>query len=70
VTLLVDARGQPLGGRDGDHRVDRDDFEIFSACMTGPEYGVIPECSCADLDGDGDSDLADFALFQRALAGP
>jgi len=63
--------GPPVPGDcDGDHRVDFDDFEIFSACMAGPEYGVAPECSCADPDGDGDADLADFALFQRAFTGP
>jgi len=63
--------GPPVPGDcDGDHRVDFDDFEIFGACMAGPEFGVIPECSCADLDGDGDADLADFALFQRAFDGP
>jgi hypothetical protein len=49
----------------GDGVVDLDDFEIIAPCLTGPDISIAVGCDCADLDGDGDSDLADFAAFQR-----
>jgi parallel beta-helix repeat protein len=40
--------------------VDLDDFAQFAACWSGPPGGT---CLCADLDGNGGIDLADFAEF-------
>ncbi len=54
-----------LGGCEGDGRLDLADFPVFLACATGPEQPLMdPQCQCADLDGDGDSDLFDLGLFQ------
>ncbi len=51
----------------GDRVVDLDDFELIAPCLTGPGIIITVDCDCADLDGDDDSDLADFAVFQRTL---
>lgn len=58
------------GDCDGDGFVDLDDFGVFAGCMAGPMASVSPECRCADLDDDGDAELADFAELQRVFAGP
>jgi hypothetical protein len=39
--------------------------------MVGPGEGPLPPvCRCADLDGDGDADMLDFAEFQADFSGP
>lgn len=41
---------------------------IIRPSMVGPDEGPLPPvCQCADLDGDGDADLADFAEYQTAF---
>jgi hypothetical protein len=45
------------------------DCDVFSACMSGPEVDMEAGCECADMDGDVDVDLADFAAFQPVFAG-
>lgn len=45
------------------------DHVRFVTCMTGPSAGPLSDCSCHDTDGDGDVDLADFALFQVNFSG-
>ncbi|MDM8005967.1 MAG: hypothetical protein QUV05_07455 [Phycisphaerae bacterium] len=67
---------------DQDGTVDRDDYDVFEACATGPavayDVGQLPP-SCGvlkygnglmapDLDLDGDVDQSDFAVFQRCLS--
>jgi choice-of-anchor C domain-containing protein len=42
----------------------------FSQCINGPGAGTGEFCTCADLDGDHDVDLQDFAAFQVNFAGP
>jgi hypothetical protein len=53
----IDASGGAVGSAD---------YVEFEACL-----GVYPletqECTCADLDQDGDVDLHDFALFTRVF---
>ncbi len=50
------------------------DFAVLADCMSGPDVGTQPpgcdplNFAKADLDGDGDIDLADFAQFQRLFA--
>ncbi len=48
-----------------DGTIDLADYAIMETCLAGPEIEVDVGCHCADLDGDTDSDLADFAEFQR-----
>ena len=38
----------------------------LTGCLTGPGNAVSPECSCADIDNDGDVDLQDFRELQLA----
>jgi len=41
------------------------DLDQFAACLDGPGLVVSSSCECLfDRDGDGDVDLADFAVFQ------
>lgn len=49
--------------QDGDSVVGVDDVDDFIADLLGPHVNV--GCSPADLDGDKDCDLRDFARFQR-----
>lgn len=40
------------------------DVETFTLCRVGPDAGPLsPVCRCADLDEDGDADLAQFARY-------
>jgi len=43
------------------------EVETFALCMEGPDESLPFICQCADLDGDGDADLADFAELQSAI---
>ena len=53
---------------DADEDVDLADYAFISDCMTGPDAEAIdPGCEDADLDWDGDVDLADVLGFQRAF---
>lgn len=45
------------------------DVDSHSSCMSGPAVGAAGGCECADFEGDGDADLADFLLFQRGFTG-
>lgn len=55
---------------DDDGDVDRDDYELFFQCVTGPGGGpVSPECQCADFDEDDDVDLVNFGSFQASFTG-
>lgn len=49
-----------------DGLINADDYEIFAACMLGPNLGIdASPCSCFDVDGDGDITLSDFAVLQK-----
>jgi hypothetical protein len=52
-----------------DCAIDLADLDVFTTCLAGPGAGFAPTCPAdtdADLDNDGDSDLADYAQFQQA----
>jgi hypothetical protein len=56
----------PPGDLDGDCTADGHDAAFFADCMTGPAQPADAPCLPADLDGDEDVDLADFAIHQRS----
>lgn len=63
VKLVLE--GYALGDSDGDGDVDLDDYEVAAGCLPGPDGGPIPvSCEAFDVDDDGDSDLADWAMLQ------
>ncbi|MBU0616873.1 MAG: thrombospondin type 3 repeat-containing protein [Planctomycetes bacterium] len=72
----VDQFGRALGTIDIDCDVDADDFALFERCMAGPDITTPPpECELehfdrADLDDDGDVDLADLDVFTLNFTGP
>lgn len=53
-----------------DGYIDGDDYAHLHPAITGPDtIQGDPQYQDADLDGDEDIDLADFALFQRCYRG-
>ncbi len=65
----------PPGDINGDGLVDWGDFLALTVCLAGPEVYTAPPgvdpllFARADLDGDGDADTTDFALFQTLYLG-
>jgi len=54
---------------DQDCDVDRSDFNIFTACLSGSSVPWGSGCDGSDLDEDGDVDQLDFGMFQRCYSG-
>lgn len=53
---------------DGD--VDLWDYELFNACLTGPNgEAPVGDCRCFDLDASDTVDVADFCIIQRTYTG-
>ena len=65
--------GRPEFDEEGDHDVDALDWFFLEsdANFTGPGAFFTPDHpgAVADFDQDGDFDLADFAVYQRAMTG-
>jgi hypothetical protein len=62
----IDVTFRPLGGLadlNHDCRVNLFDYQIWHDCRTAPGQNHAGECQTSDLEGDGDVDLADFAIF-------
>ena len=57
----------PCGDCNGDGIVNADDAAAFFQCLTGPG-APLDNCRCADVTGDADVDLTDFADFQSTVA--
>ncbi len=43
-------------------------YEVMVECAAGPGAEVSLDCSCADLDSDGDVDLRDLFSYQQLVA--
>ena len=54
---------------DGD--VDLSDYDLFTACLTGPG-GEAPagNCRCFDVNASDTVDIADFYIIQHTYTGP
>jgi hypothetical protein len=55
------------GDLDHNSTVDSSDAMIFGDCLTGPGVATLEGCEPADIDADGDVDLADFAMVASFL---
>ncbi|MCB9850640.1 MAG: hypothetical protein H6817_08035, partial [Phycisphaerales bacterium] len=64
------AGGLASGDTNADGVVDVNDFVNANACFNGPDSSLAIGCECFDYDNDGDSDLEDFAHFQRSFHTP
>ena len=58
------------GDGNSDQMIDLFDFELFQACVTGPNGGLLPDCHFFDFDLDLDVDLIDFYWFELAFDQP
>jgi uncharacterized protein (DUF1800 family) len=56
------------GDIDLDGDVDAGDWPLLSSCYGGPDVLVTGNCEFADLEHDGDIDLADLQAFQLAYS--
>jgi hypothetical protein len=56
-----------LGDLNRDGVVDHVDHAVFFNCITGPGGDMQSGCEGTDLDGDLDTDMADFARFTMAF---
>lgn len=56
---------------DSDGDVDRTDFDLFHACLSGPDTAHDDSAICvlADTDQDGDVDQTDFGVLQLCYSG-
>lgn len=55
--------GPKPGDCNGDSVVDDLDLPGMLECILGPDNGLGVGCECADIDADGDVDMADLASF-------
>jgi hypothetical protein len=55
----------PTGDCNGDGTVGPMDFAQLTICLSGPDLPPVGGCTCTNVDGDTDTDLADYAQMQR-----
>jgi hypothetical protein len=67
--LNVERSIHRFGDCNGNGHLDSSDFASLRGCMAGPASNVPAECDCADINLDGDVDLADFGNFQIEFGG-
>ena len=64
---------EPFADADGDADVDREDFGVLQACITGDAISIPPEpqyCSCFDRDGNDHIEQSDITEFEKCATGP
>lgn len=54
---------------ENDNQVDLFDVQFLIDCFDDPQRLSVPSCDPADLDGDGDIDLADYARLMLIFTG-
>ena len=52
-----------------DSYVNMFDYTMLETCLTGPGASLAAQCTCVDIDNDGDVDLRDFAAFGTMYGG-
>ena len=66
----ITCNGGPENGCELYHKLVSSSHPLCYDCEGGPCIPYAAWCLQGDLDWDGDVDLADFALWQRAMTGP
>lgn len=69
LTAFLGSLGRAEGDWDYNNRIDQFDWFFLQPSVTGPDAGTVtPDSAGAliDIDQDGDVDMADMAIFQRA----
>jgi hypothetical protein len=54
---------------DEDGDVDREDYDAFETCASGPAIPLDPGCEGKDFDNDNDVDQSDFGILQGCYSG-
>lgn len=69
ATQRLDLSAFVRGDDNGNGGIDLADLGAFLECAGDPNESTLDGCQCMDFEGDRDTDLADFAAFQRRLGG-
>jgi hypothetical protein len=72
LLAFLDSLGRAEFDHDGDNDVDQQDWILTRICLNGPQQSDYPPdepCAISDFDQDGDVDLFDASVFQRAMTG-
>lgn len=72
VANFLDSLGKAEFDYEGNNNVDEVDWFFLQPLLNGPTPAYTPDsvAAIADFDQDGDFDLKDFGVLQRAFTGP